>query len=93
MSPSARRALSLRVLCAPAAWPHWPFLPVVRRRCGRVQLGVVFDARTARLTGYSATVFLTNLFVLPSRFDEFLALPKEVFDCAEELLDAGWAID
>jgi len=58
-----------------------------------VQLGVVFDARTARLTGYSATVFGCNLFTLPDRFDEFLALPKEVFDCAEELLDAGWAID
>jgi hypothetical protein len=54
MTPSARRALSLRVLCAPAAWPHWPFLPVVRRRGGRVQLGVVFDARTARLTGTAA---------------------------------------
>ena len=34
----------------------------------------------AQLTGYSATVFLTNLFLMPKQLDEFLALPKEVFD-------------
>jgi hypothetical protein len=78
---------------APALWPHWPFLPVVRRTGGREELGVVFDARAAGLTGYSSTVFLTNLFLLPPDFEQFLALPKEVFDGAEELAEGGWRVD
>lgn len=95
MTRSAARARERTVLflSAPALWPHWPFLPVVRRSRGRDELGIVFDARAARLTGYSATVFLTCLFLLPLSFEAFLALPKEVFDSAEELADAGWQID
>jgi hypothetical protein len=81
------------VLSTPALWPLWPFLPVVRRTRGHEELGVVFDARAARLTGFSATVFLTNLFALPPNFEAFLALPKEVFDGAEELADGGWRVD
>ncbi len=81
-------------LTAPALWPHWPFLPVVRRRPGRAEeLGVVFDARAAGLTGYSATVFVTNLFLLPADLPAFLALPHETFDTAEELTAAGWLVD
>ena len=76
-----------------ALWPHWPFLPVVRRTSGREELGVVFDARAAGLTGYSSTVWLTNLFLLPGEFASFLALPHETFDSAEELAAAGWCVD
>ena len=77
----------------PALWPAWPFLPVVRRTRGSEELGVVFDARAAGLTGYSSAVVLGNLFALPPSFEQFLALPKEVFDCAEELAEAGWCVD
>ena len=77
----------------PALWPAWPFLPVVRRTRGREELGVVFDARAAGLTGYSATVFLTNLFMLPPDLAAFLALPHETFDTAEELIGGGWLVD
>lgn len=80
-------------LTAPALWPCWPFLPVVRRTVDGEELGVVFDARTARLTGYSATVFRCNLFALPPSLAAFLALPREVFDSAEELADGGWCVD
>ena len=82
-------------LSRPVLWPAWPFLPVVRRRPGqREELGVVFDARAVcDLTGYSATVFLTNLFTLPRDLATFLALPREVFDSAEELASAGWRVD
>jgi hypothetical protein len=81
-------------LTTPALWPHWPFLPVVRRSGGEEELGVVFDARGAcELTGYSATVFATNLFALPKTLNEFLALPHESFDTAEELAAAGWCVD
>ena len=69
----------------------------------RIVLGVLFvaalvllcwlDARAARLTGYSATVFKTCLFLLPPTFEQFLALPRDTFDDAEELLDAGWVVD
>ena len=87
------RDRTLLFLSNPLLWPSWPFLPVVRRCRGREELGVVFDARTARLTGYSATVVLTNLFLLPPTLPEFLALPKEVFDSCEELVGAGWGVD
>ena len=83
-----------RVMACPATWPVWPFLPVVRRTGPEEELGVLFDAvRVAGLTGFSATVFLTNLFTLPPTLAEFLALPKEVYDTADELVAAGWRID
>ena len=33
------------------------------------------------------------LFQLPATFTAFFALPKEVFDTAEELIAAGWSVD
>lgn len=92
-SVTRTRDRTVLFLSNPALWPAWPFLPVVRRTRGHEELGVVFDARSARLTGYSATVFVTNLFALPPDFESFLALPKEVFDDAEELAAAGWCVD
>ena len=83
-----------RVMACPAAWPVWPFLPVVRRCRGDEELGVLFDAvRVAGLTGYSATVWLTNLFTLPPTLAGLLELPREVYDSADELVAAGWRID
>jgi hypothetical protein len=39
------------------------------------------------------TVFLENVFLVPSTAEELLKLPKEVFDTYEELLQAGWLVD
>ena len=87
-------ARQLLLVTTPALWPAWPFLPLVRRSRGAAELGVLFDARAAcGLTGYSATVFRANLFALPARLDQLLALPREVFDCGVEVLRAGWAVD
>jgi hypothetical protein len=81
-------------LANPDLWPLWPFMPVIRRTSGEEELGVVYDARQAvDMTGYSATVFLTNMFTLPEEFTGFLELPKETYDCAEELAEAGWRVD
>jgi hypothetical protein len=91
-APGSRERTVL-LLSMPGLWPHWPFLPLVRRTRGIEELGVVFDARAAGLTGYSATVLKCNLFLLPPDFDTFLALPKEVFDSVEELADAQWRVD
>lgn len=91
---SRTRERTVLMLASPALWPTWPFLPVVRRRAGREELGVVFDARGASgLTGYSSTVFVVNLFDLPPTLNEFLTLPREAFDSAEELADALWHVD
>jgi hypothetical protein len=80
-------------LTTPALWALWPFLPVVRRTGGREELGVVFDARAAGLTGYSSTVFECNLYLLPADLASFLALPHETFDTAQKLAEAGWRVD
>jgi hypothetical protein len=89
------REKNLLFLTCPALWPFWPFLPLTRRGPGgREDLGVLFDALHAvNLTGHSATVFLTNLFTLPENLDEFLAMPKQIFDTPEELYAAGWRVD
>ena len=76
------------------AWTCWPFLPVVRRTNRGEELGVVFDARSVcGRTGFSACVFLTNVFSLPPTLDQFFALPREAFDSADELFDRGWRVD
>src|ERR1700722_4358269 len=74
----------------PQDWPLWPYLPLVRRRPGaEEELGLLFDALGAcGVAGRSATVFLSNLFLLPPTLDEFLALPGKVFDAPEEIADA-----
>ena len=55
---------------------------------------MLFDFRgTSGRTGYSATVFATNLFLAPADEWELLLLPREVYDTPEELADAGWDVD
>ena len=95
MAKEAQRSRERTVLflSMPALWPHWPYLPVVRRTRDSQDLGVVFDSRAAGLTGYSTTVFFANLLMLPPTLAQFLALPKEVFDGADELVAAGWCVD
>ena len=78
----------------PRLWPQWPFLPVVRRAGRASDCGLLDDFRhTSGRLGYSAAVMLCNLFLLPRTEGEFLALPKEVYDTAEEVYDAGWRVD
>ena len=43
--------------------------------------------------GFSATVFICNLFLLPPTLEEVLRLPREAFDTPEEVLEAGWTVD
>jgi len=90
---SPARDRTVLFLGSPALWPAWPFLPVVRRNKGYEELGVVFDSRSAGLTGLSTTVLFANLFDLPANLNEFLGLPRETFDTAEELASAGWVVD
>jgi hypothetical protein len=55
---------------------------------------VLYDAmHVGGQTGFSSTVFLTNIFLMPENEDAFLALPREVFDTADEMVAAGWRID
>ena len=77
----------------PTLWPAWPFLPLVRRNRGTLELGVMIDSRSLALTGRSSTVYLGNLLDLPATLTDFLALPHETFDSAEEVASAGWLVD
>jgi hypothetical protein len=89
------RLRNLALIGCPASWPQWPFLPLVRRRPGREEeCGLLCDLmRLSGLSGYSATVFQENLFLVPLELGRFLALPREVFDTPEEAHDAGWRVD
>src|SRR3954452_24544129 len=90
-SLSERRARQRHLLYfrEPRLWPRWPFLPVSRWTPRQLDLGVLYDARRASgAYGYSATVFRANLCGLPPA-GALLALPKEVYDTAEEVYDAG----
>ncbi len=93
--PRQATARDLYFFTHPEAWPTWPFLPVVRRHAdGRMDYGVLYDAlHRSGITGFSSTVFLTNLFLMPEDEDEFLALPKEIFDTSEEMAECGWRVD
>ena len=46
-----------------------------------------------RRPGFSATVFIANVFLLPKTEAEFLTLPKCVYDTPDELLADGWRVD
>jgi hypothetical protein len=94
-NPIQVRPRDLLFFLCPDLWPGWPLLPVVRRpREGEEDLGVMYDARGVNGTcGYSATVFLANVFELPKTEAEFLQLPKCVYDTAEELAADGWTVD
>src|SRR5262249_51875601 len=72
----------------PGRWDLWPFLPVVRRHPdGSMDYGVLYDfVNTSGCMGYSCTVFLQNIFLLPDTEEGLLALPKETFDTPDELL-------
>ncbi len=95
-APTAAVALDRHVLffATPALWPHWPLLPVIRRTRGIEELGLMYDVvHVTGRTGYSATVFHGNLFTLPPTEAEFLKLPREVYDSAEEVAADGWRVD
>jgi hypothetical protein len=86
---------NLHFLGDPSLWTLWPFLPLVRcRPDGGTDYGVLFDAQTVcDLTGYHCTVFVCKLYLLPRALDQFLALPKEVYDTFDELAGSGWRVD
>lgn len=76
-------------------WGLWPFLPLVRRSRGCLPTnGVLFDAMGSRsMPGFEHTIFLVNVYELPETLKELLAVPREVFSSAEQIIDAGWVVD
>ena len=65
-----------------------------RAEGGEPEFGLLYDAVGASGTyGYSATVFLADLFALPPTEVEFLALPRRVYATVGELADDGWTVD
>jgi|SRR5579864_1068561 len=89
------RQRNLLFLTTPRLWPAWPFLPVMRKRPGCEQeFGVLCDLfHVSGRSGFSATVFLGNLFLMPNTEAEILKLPREVYDNADEIYAAGWRVD
>ena len=75
--------------------PLRPFLPVKRFPLeGPPEYGVLYDAvHVSGTYGLSATVFVTNVYLLLPTEANFLALPRHVYDAPEELLAAGWVVD
>jgi hypothetical protein len=100
MSPSPKaadfeRMRNLLYLSTPGLWPCWPLLPLVCRRPGcQEECGLLYDLFGIKgTTGFSATVFHCNIFSAPTTEAEFLALPREAYDNAEEIFNGGWRVD
>lgn len=93
--PRQATARDLYYFTHPEHWATWPFLPLIRRRPnGEEDLGLLYDARgRSGLYGYSCTVLMCNLFLMPAPEAELLALPRECFDTPEEMAQAGWCVD
>ncbi len=88
------RTRNLLYLTTPSLWFFWPFLPLVRRKEGQEEFGVLCDMMgMAQKPGFSATVIKSNLFCMPTNVNEILELPKEVHDTAEEIYESGWRVD
>jgi hypothetical protein len=89
------RTYNLMFLTTPALWAHWPFLPLMRRREGqKEEFGVLCDLMgMAQMPGFSATIFISNLFFMPPNVNDILTLPKEAHDTPEEIYEAGWRVD
>ena len=88
------RSRDLRFFTTPALWECWPYLSLMRRNDGKEECGLLCDVLgLTGTTGFSATVVVCNLFLVPPNLDDFLALPKEVFDTPEEVYAAGWRVD
>ncbi len=79
----------------PDLWPRRPFLALMRYPVdGPREYGIMYDAVHASGTyGYSATVFLCNMFQLPRTEAKFLALPHYSYDIPEEIAQDGWVVD
>jgi hypothetical protein len=89
------RQRHLLYLSTPVLWPAWPFLPLVRRHPGQEEeCGLLFDLLgLAGRDGAQTTVYLSNLFLAPPELEDFLTLPREVFDTHEAVYAAGWRVD
>ena len=89
------REQTMSFLAHPREWGLWPFLPLVRRSRGCLPTnGVLFDAMGSRsMPGFEHIVFLVNVYELPETLGRLLAMPKEVYTSAEQILDAGWVVD
>lgn len=95
LTPTQERIRNLLFMREPTKWSVWPFLPLIRRLPGKEEeCGLLYDVFNVHgRTGYSATVFLCNIFLLPERVEDLLTMPKETFDSVEEIYAAGWRID
>jgi hypothetical protein len=80
----------------PHLWQLYPFLPLIRRASDdqEAELGILYDARGATGTfGYACTVFLVNLYGIPTTEADLFSLPKYVYDTFDELANDGWVVD
>ncbi len=79
----------------PDLWPLRPFLPLMRYPVGGpAEEGLLYDAvHVSGTYGFSTTVFLVNLLLLPRTEAELLAVPRRVYDTPEELARDGWVVD
>lgn len=94
------------IIGMPQDWHNWPVLPLTRPLGSQaeIELGVLVDLfHWQGIPGYSATVFLWNIYELPvgivnqqggeQEIAALLGLPKEVYDSTEEIVAAGWRPD
>ena len=71
-------------------------MPLIRHQMGNddYECGLLFDVfHVDGRTGFSATVFVANVLLLPTTVEDFLKLPHEHYDTVEDIYLAGWRVD
>jgi hypothetical protein len=89
------RQRNILFFTSPHLWPVYPFLPLTRHsKPSELKCGLLFDLKGIYdLYGFSSTVWICNFFTVPQCLNQFLSLPRFVYDTAEELFDSGWRVD
>jgi len=67
-------------------WPHWPILPLKRKKKDGSEMGVI-------AIGRETTVLLTNMFTMPRTDKEYDALAKLNYETVEDVVTDGWIVD
>lgn len=74
-------------------WPHWPLLPMKRMRNGKRELGVIISSRPNTVYSHSQGMYALGPGPILPQLASAYGWVMDVYDSAEEIVQAGWIVD